>query len=613
MEGFVNTGISTPYLNDLRNRNRYNNYDAKSYINREQNEQQNQNLQEPTINRFSSAVEPSNEAHLQSGLQSNWTPEAIQSYYNSISLSDLDKTVVDTVVAPNQNRKQRLYAAGAIGGSVIVLGGATLALTRGRIPKTITNSMNKIIENVNKKIETIKQKPSTSKLEGTYLSVLQGVNGLAQKIRGAFFNISPLKDVLFEKFVRQKCRLGKPCDAITNGFRKLSFGTVKSSYKTASRNIDEMMNVFSTTNARLASGEIEGAKPLEKGVLKNITEKTAAVKSMFETSFNEQALNQRNKSMISTFDGLGERVYDRIYGNVKGFVKDVNEWTTFVPEAVIAKDKALIMENLAQKRKVITNNPAHTYDSLSEIITKLENSINPNHKESRELVKTLRTLAKQYLNASGEQEAVIREKVSARINQALKSGRKTSQNEIYTKDDTNKIMSLLRRFGKAVNTEQKGCIEEILTIYKDILPEAEYLKVKKAAQKAIDSLNSSVHKEGFEYVDKLRDLATGSALTDVAIGMGVPIAATSIAVSAADTKEKKQSVVLKYGIPLLVGVATTTISTVRLISGGKSLLLGTLTSTLTNEICERIDKKLKNNRQKTNPNEVNIINNKKQK
>ncbi|MCM1265526.1 MAG: hypothetical protein NC200_04930 [Candidatus Gastranaerophilales bacterium] len=591
MEGFVNANISTPYLNDFRN-SRYSTGVAKSLPEREQIEQQ--NLQEQSqLNQFSSTVEPTTEGHLQASSLSDWSPEYLQSYYNSISLSDLDKTVVDTVIAPNQNRKQRLYAAGAIGGSVLVLGGATLAMTRGKIPKTITNTMGKLMDNINKRIDTIKQKPSTSKLEGTYLSVLQGVNDIAQRIRGAIFNISPLKDVVFEKFVRQTCKLGKPCDAITNSFRKLSFATVKSSYRKASRHIDEMTDVFSGTNARLASGEITGAKPLEKGVLKSLTEKTAALRSEFGASFAEPELVKRSQDMTSSFDGLGGRVYDRIYGDMKGFVKDVNEWTTFVPEAVIAKDKAVIMENLAQKRRIITNSPDNNYNALVDIITNLENSINPSHKESREMVKTLRTLAKQYVAASGEKEAIIREKINTRINAVLKDSRQISNNEIYTKDDSNKIMSLLRRFGKVVNTDKKGYIEDILSTYREILPEAEYLKVKNAAQKAIDSINKAVHREGFEYVDKLRDLATGSALTDVAIGMGVPVAATAVAVSAADTKEKKQSVVLKYGLPLLVGIATTTVSTIKLISGGKSLMLGALTSTLTNEVCERIDEKLK--------------------
>ena len=45
------------------------------------------------------------------------------------------------------------------------------------------------------------------------------------------------------------------------------------------------------------------------------------------------------------------------------------------------------------------------------------------------------------------------------------------------------------------------------------------------------------------YFDKSRDFAAGAALTDVAIGMGVPIVSTAIAMSAAESKEKKRLIV----------------------------------------------------------------------
>ena len=107
--------------------------------------------------------------------------------------------------------------------------------------------------------------------------------------------------------------------------------------------------------------------------------------------------------------------------------------------------------------------------------------------------------------------------------------------------------------------------------------------------------------EGCEYVDKVRDLASGSALTDVAFGLALPLGSTAIAVSATKTKEKKQSVALKYGIPILTGAMTSMIATVKLVSGGKALGLGLLSTFLTNKVCEKVDAKLKEkNAQKTN-------------
>lgn len=511
------------------------------------------------------------------------------------SENSVTESVIDTVAKPNQNKKQRVRSALIIGGSVATLGTLTLALTKGKLSQKTATAMNNLMEKISKKTEQLKDKPSISKLEGMYLSGLQKANRTMFMIRGAIFNISPLKDVLFDKFIRQKCGLQKPCDAITNWFKDLSFATVKSSYKKASKSIDKMSKTFEDVNSRLLSHGPERivAKPFEKNQLSEITKRTASIRTAFDTHFIPSQLEKRSEDLVKQFDGLGNKVYDKIYGNMKGFVKDINAWTSFVPEEIIAKDKAKIMASLADKRRIITNNPTNNYNKLGEILSELDSAINPKDKDSRKFVKSLRDLSKRYITASGADEAAIREEIAKTINATLKHARAVSSSQIYSPAENKKIMSKLREFGKVINTDKKGHIEEILTIYRKILPPEEYEKVKKIAQKTIKDMNKAVHNEGFEYVDKVRDLATGSALTDVAIGTVLPLASTGVAIGAAKTKEKKRSVALKYGIPLIVGMATTMISTIKLVSGGKSLMLGTLSGVVANEVCERIDNNLK--------------------
>ena len=572
MEGFVNTNTNSPFEYGLKHSSLYANYGVdKAYIKREHN----------------SETKPLN-------LEQN--PEAYQALLGKNALSGIDKTVVDTVTIEDKNKKQRFNAALAVGGSVIGLGAVTLAVTKGRIPKAMTNAMGKLIDNITKKTEELKQKPSMSRMQGYYLSGLQKVKHGAFMIRGAIFNLSPLKDVLFDKLLRQKCGLQKPCDAVTNWFKDLSFATVKSSYRKASQNIDSMTNVFRDVNTKLAAGEY-GTIP-DKSILKQIENKTANIRSTFDSSFAEPQLKERSDELVKTFDGLGNRVYNKIYGNMKGFIKDVNAWTSFVPEELVAKDKAGIMNSLAEHKKVITNNPSDNYKNLLNVLSEMEGSINPNDKSSRNILRSLRDLAKQYAGLSGPTETEMRKKIMEEINSVLKNARNISESDVYNPKESKKLISLIREYGKIVNTDKKGDIEEILTLYKDILPPEVYAKVKKSAMKTVKSLNQAVHNEGFEYVDKVRDLSTGSALTDVALGMAVPAVSTGVALSVADTKEKKRSVVLKYGLPLFIGIGTTTLCTVKLISGGKSLILGTLSGMLANDICERIDNKLKD---KSNP------------
>jgi len=575
MEGFVNTNVNSPFEYGLKHSSRYANYGVdKSYLKREQNQQ----------------TKPTNPQ------QTGSEPKMLA----GPSLGSIDKTVVDTVTVENKNNKQRMHAAIAVGASVIALGSTTLLFTKGRIPKAATNAMSRLIDNISKKTEELKQKPALSKMQGNMFLGLQTAKRLAYMARGAIFNFSPLKDVLFDKFIRQKCKLQKPCDAVTNWFKKLSFATVKSSYDNASKNINKMTDVFGDVNTKLCKGEIVSEKPFDKSLIENIQNRTNRINTIFHRTFTEHHLEHRSQELTKAFDGLGNKVYNKIYGNMKGFVTNVNEWTSFVPEEIVAGDKAKIMEYLAQKRKLITNNPTDNYKKLNEILLKMESTINPDDKSSRDIVKSLRNLAKQYASLSGPKEGELRQEIIKEINSGLKQAHKISSSDVYKPEEGKIFLSLIRDFGKVINTDKKGEIEEILTIYKSILPDAEYKKVRKSAQKAINSLNQAVHNEGFEYVDKVRDLATGSALTDVALGMAVPAVSTGVALSVADTKEKKRSVALKYGLPLFIGIGTTTLCTVKLISGGKSLILGSLSGMIANDICERIDNKLKSRTKEKN-------------
>ena len=439
------------------------------------------------------------------------------------------------------------------------------------------------------KIDKLNKKPTISTREGRYLALLQNTSKLALMARGALFNITPLKDVLFSKFVRKTCKLDKPCDAITNTFRKLSFATVKNSYKQAENDMAVMVRVFDSTNKKIASNQTSSNIVASPTLATKMEDNLSKIKTSYAESFSEPVLEQRNEALISRFDGLDRKTYDNIYGKIKTFVSDVDEWTTFVPERLVAKDKAVIMENLADKKRVITNNPQDNYNALSEIITKLVHLINPNSEESINLVKNLKKLSSVYLNLNGENEEITRQELIKLMNQQLKDANKLAGGKHYTNLESKKIILLLRQVGKVLNTDKKGLIEQQLTMYKQILPEEEYRNVKKVADKAIKSLNKAIYREGFEYTDKARDLAVGSALTDVAIGMALPVGTTAVAMASADTKQKKRSVALKYGLPLMAGIATSTISTMRLISGGKALMLGATVSILGNELFERLD------------------------
>ncbi len=524
-----------------------------------------------------------NQAQLKAFVSKDDLKDAFDRKFIDKTVKNYNESVIDTITDDDDDKKHKLRKAFIVGTSTLLFGGVSLLLTKGKLSSKAYKYVDRLTTGITKKISEIKEKPEMSKVERLYLSGLQVADKAFSRAQGTLFNISPIKDVLFEKVVREKLGLGKACDAITNGFRKASFGTVKSMYKTASKNVNSMTGSFVQMNERIASGEF-GA--VGKDVTEALDGGVKKINSLFNDSFTEPKIVERSDSLVKKFKGLGGRVYNAVYGDLKGFIKDSDKWSIFISEKMVAGDKAKIVDDLASRRRVISNTPKDVYDGIAEGVLRLEKAINPNDKGSIDVLKELRGQADRYINPVNSQSRgeIINDmrKTVAQYSAGLKDGAETSAQK--------KILSQL---DKVLQNDQKGAVEEMLTQYKKILPEAEYNELKKTAQKATRSLGKAVYNEGNNYTDKVRDLSVGSALTDVAIGTAVPVIATGVAISAADTKEKKRSVLLKYGIPLMVGLATTTTCALKLISGGKSLIFGTFTSTLTNNICERIDKKLK--------------------
>ena len=520
--------------------------------------------------------------------------------YTTMKLPDIkpivdmsNQVIVDTVTTEPKTNKDKLKSAAIIGGAGIVIGGTTLLLTKGKISKKFTNALGNYAQNISKKIESLTNNPNIKESSALKLFILQKLNKGLMMVRGLVFNITPLKDVLFDKIVSDWLHLKKPCNAITNGFRKLSLSTVKSSYKKAENSLSEMTELFSETNNALKNGSVKKQKGVNKDFIESLDEGIKSVRTAFADNFSNAEIDKRDGLVSNICKNLNNRVYNRVYGNLKNFVQDIKSLTTFLPEEIIAKDKAKFYTSLMDKKRIISNNPRDNAKLIFDAVSKLENTINPTDKTTRELLKNLKMLAESYQNVSGAEEQVLRSNISAQINMLLKKTRTSVKFNKYSDKDITEITSQLNKIGTTLNTDKKGLIEELLTKYKEVLPPEEYQKLKNSAKKATDELNKAVMQEGSEYVDKVRDLTDGSALTDVALSMALPLVSTSVAVSRAETKEKKQSVALKYGIPIVTGAITSTLATVKLVAGGKALALGLASTLITNQICSRIDKKLK--------------------
>ena len=141
--------------------------------------------------------------------------------------------------------------------------------------------------------------------------------------------------------------------------------------------------------------------------------------------------------------------------------------------------------------------------------------------------------------------------------------------------------------------DKKGEFQDLLTIYKNILPEKEYVKIRSEVNSVTGKLDKAISTETDEFFDKIRDLKLGAAPTDV-LTILTSLGSVGLGLSMAKDRDDRISASLKYGIPVVGGIATTLIMTASLVSGFKGMAAGILSSFLLSEMGDAADKFRKN-------------------
>ena len=135
-----------------------------------------------------------------------------------------------------------------------------------------------------------------------------------------------------------------------------------------------------------------------------------------------------------------------------------------------------------------------------------------------------------------------------------------------------------------VKDDDTGELGDMLNIYRKIVP---FVLTKSGAldiaKKSVESFDKSVNLETGELFDKLRDLELGSAPTDI-LTLFLSSWMIVLGLGKAKNSQERESVMLKSGIPVIGGIATTMISTTKLVSGGKSLALGIISGLILNRL-----------------------------
>lgn len=483
----------------------------------------------------------------------------------------------------------------AVGVGVTILAPIVILATKGKLPKPITSFLNKKANNISRKITELKAKPQMTQAEMAYLNSLQKTSQTLEAAKGLLFNLGPLKDVLLEKTLN-KIGLRKVANSITGFFEKTAVKMTKIAYKKSNDSFALMKESFSQANKHIAQNpskviEINGVSHTAQEWAHIAEEKLHTMDNAYD-AFRPTAVKKRYNWLSKKLNGLGDIVFGQTYGDLKGFLSSPKKWTTFITEDIVAPTKINFSRNISTRKKVITNTREDAAKEIDAIVSNIQKTLDMTNKDSVDVMKRLNKALKTYRNSeSSEAKAKMLEEVNGIIKDTAKIlSDNTSQ---YSDASAKKIKKSLGAMKYFLESTQKGEMEELLEIYSHILPKREFELVQRAADKSRNALNDAVYTESEKFVDKIRDLKSGSALTDVGTGLLVPVASTAIGMSMADTKEKKRSVALNLGVPLLTGLGASMWGTIAMYSTGPSTILGVVTSTLTNRVCSAIDKHLK--------------------
>ena len=488
---------------------------------------------------------------------------------------------INTSFYKAQDAKNEHKLGKTIAISALVVGFGTLALFSGGFNKGFAKLLDKW------KVKLEQKLAKGGKFKNFYRYAIAKTDSFVAKTESVN-NFTTLKDVACQRIMwgkngdRKFTR--KIHEAITGFFERISRKTVNSSYSKTHSKFANLTEYFSTLNERILRDNPKNSRISE--AIKDINARMRKVNSNLEKGFGINARNERLKEVNKATDGLFEFFWDGSLKDVRNF-KSKNMWQSFIAEDYMLPAKMKLANQTGILRQAITHDIYDNYKATVKALDNIQKFINPTDTSTNEILNALRNNLSRYKNLSGKDELIQRNALNSEISENLKklsaNFNKVSSQYGYSTEAVNSISKYVEDVENIISKSSKGELQEILTLYKNILPRNEYLKLKSKVQSAVKSLDKSIETETVEYVDKARDLRLGSAPTDVMSIIGA-VGAVGYYLNKADNKDDRYSVTLKYGIPAIGAIATSLYCTARLVAGGKAMALGLLSGWLMNKI-----------------------------
>ena len=471
---------------------------------------------------------------------------------------------------------------------------AVLMLSRG-FQKNANKYLSKLKDYLGKKLEKSSLDDSSKKTKFYEFSINR-INSFIKKTESVN-NITSAKDILFMKLMYKYKPTKEIHKSVSDFFEKISRKTVLSSYEKTAKNFKIMNKTFDKLDEYIIKNsgdeivEYKGKKYTKKELIELAKGYRDSANMLVNTFMSKESLENRYKYINDVTSTLYSKFWDASF---KDFWSKDNKfkrkemWQKFIAAEQIKGDKTNLAEWIAIARNALTYNNADRSEQIYSYIKKFNGIIPENDKRGLELIERLEWFTKQP-EALKENKKVFFKEL-----EKLEEHKIRGIDSNITQTQEQSKQSYIRIIKELADDNATGEIQDMLSIYYNISPyDLEKSGASLAVKKAVASFDKSVEDECVEFFDKVRDLRLGSAPTDI-LTIIFSFLALSWGLGYAKDSDSRKSIMLTSGIPLIGGIAATTYSTTKLVSGGKSLAFGFLSAIVLNQIGKIADNIRKN-------------------
>lgn len=500
------------------------------------------------------------------------------------------------ILTPEEARKTnnaKLIGLSIAGAIVTTAAGIFFVLKGG--PKGVSKGFKRLQNYLEYKVQQSKlNNMSDTPLNRFYVYMI----GKLDKIKHgseAINNYTSFKDSAFKKIMY----LSKPTrylhQATTRLFEKIGRQAVVNAYKESEKSFNLARDMAAGTSMKAFSRkagevvEINGVKKTRLQWLEHLLKMDDDLAKIYEKHFGEEIRGSRYLRIKKSAKELEEQFKD-----LKTFWSQ-DLVTSFMAEDAIAAEKTAIQKLVKSHRKDISYSLKDFHTDTDKMIIQMTHSISHNDIAKINMLRNIRQSIYKYIQ-SGTNDGKIRKEILSGADDFRAEIIKAMNNNSMDKEVATNLLENITELRGMVLNFKSGKVEEMLAIYKKLLPESDYKTVEKFYREGVKNLDKSIKIETDDFVSKVRDLSLGSAPTDVLTILG-GLGTLGYYLAKSKDNDERVSISLKYGFPAIAGLGVSLYGNAKLFAGTKAMAIGIGSSILLGKMGSFMDKKLKEYKQ----------------